>query len=236
MNSTDTSMEALDRIYACYDALAKGFTTACTRGCSLCCTRDVTITSLEGRYLIRHVQKMGAQDLLSSLDESAHPGSAGKIITTNAFARLCFSGKDLPEDAPRSAHGPCKLLSSRECPIYEARPFGCRCFFSTQPCEKEGCAVVDPYLLTLNTVFLQFIEHVDAGGFSGRLEPVLVALTRAAPSPTTSNTPLDHLTANHPIAGLLIPPEHRSGMKPIVADLARIVRETSGIGSSALKR
>ncbi|MBW2108443.1 MAG: hypothetical protein JRI36_07260 [Deltaproteobacteria bacterium] len=237
MNFADAPMEALDRIYACYDALAKDFTTACTRGCSLCCTQDVTLTSLEGRYLLRHILKNGREDLLLSFHDNPALETAGRVVTTNEFAQLCFSGKDLSEDGIPSARQPCKLLSHGQCAVYEARPFGCRCFFSTRPCEKEACAVVDPFLLTLNTVFLQFIEHIDRGGFFGKLEHVVVALERRIPyTAAGGGTWPPALPTNCSIPGLLIPPEHRSRMEPIVSNLVQIASGIIRTGHANPKR
>jgi hypothetical protein len=144
-------------------------------------------------------------------------------MTTNDFALFCLKGEDVPEEDNYDSGLPCRFLSKNECVVYDARPFGCRCFFSTQACKTEPMAVVEPFLVTVNTVFLQFIEHIDRGGFFGNLNDVLALLVPG----NRNNLPNDpvHLSPlprNRTIPGLLIPPEHQERMGPILRDLRKI--------------
>ena len=83
--------------------------------------------------------------------------------------------------------------------------------------------MVEPFLLTVNTVCLQFIEHLDQGGFFGNLNDVLAFLIsdekRRLPAAMSGR---HGLSPNKPIPGLLIPPEHRQRMQPFLLDLERI--------------
>lgn len=197
---------------------------ACRRGCATCCTQNVTMTTLEGHRLIEYLGLHDQDALCSVVPGAPHAERYIPAITTNEFAFYCFKGEDPPEEQNASIGMPCRFLSNNECVVYDARPFGCRCFFSTQPCEKEACAVVDPFLITVNTVFLQFIEHMDTEGFFGNLNDVLAFLT-STDQHGSPKAPIcrQGLSRNKTIPGLLIPPEHKDRMEPILMDLKRIV-------------
>ena len=190
----------------------------------MCCTQHVTMTTLEGRLIMRHLA-VTAQKVpsLAAAPATLQSQRYSPPITTNAFALLCFKGEDPPEEQNGQSGMPCRFLSDNECIIYDARPFGCRCFFSTQPCKKEACAVVEPFLLTVNTVFLQFIEHTDRGGFFGNLNDVL-AFLKSAHQHGCQNSSIrsQRLSGNKPIPGLLVPPEHHKRMEPFLVELKKI--------------
>jgi Fe-S-cluster containining protein len=181
------------------------------------------MTTLEGRLIMQSLDRIHRRNLLHAVGTTVGHHRNQRVITTNAFARLCFNGKEAPDEQHHGGGKVCQFLYKNECIIYDARPFGCRCFFSLQPCEKEACAVVEPFLVTMNTVFQQFIEHVDRGGFFGNLNRVLAHLATVDKKPLPKhlrNGP--GLSRNEPIPGLLVPPEHRERAQPIVKDLQRI--------------
>lgn len=67
---------------------------------------------------------------------------------------------------------------------------------------------------------LQVIEHIDARGFSGNLTDIVVLMARAenrfayeANALAISDKPL---VSNRPIKVLMIPPEHRNKIQPIL--------------------
>jgi Fe-S-cluster containining protein len=181
------------------------------------------MTTLEGRGIIDYLSLNDEQALLSLARGTQHSEWYRPIITTNDFALFCLKGEDPPEEQNDYSGVACRFLLKKECVIYNARPFGCRCFFSTQACETEPCAVVDPFLFTVNTVFLQFIEHIDTGGFFGNLNDVLALLASGDRNNLTNNSVhLSTLRRNRTIPGLLIPPEHQERMGPILRDLKRI--------------
>ena len=78
----------------------------------------------------------------------------------------------------------------------------------------------------MNTVFLQTIEHLDVRGCSGNLTDVLeVLLTddiRAAYDKGTLNCKNTGLISNQPLTALMIPPEHRTQIQPILHKLRQI--------------
>jgi Fe-S-cluster containining protein len=220
---TKPRLQALSRIYERYEAFSKDLKMACQRGCSRCCTQNVTMTTLEGRRIMQHPKVTNQKALLPASGANLHSVRYSPTITTNGFALLCFRGEDPPEEQNVYTGTACRFLSDNECMIYDSRPFGCRCFFSTQACTAQDCAVIDPFLLTVNTVFLQFIEHMDTGGFFGNLNDVLGFLTSEDRHEST-NVPIQGrgLAQNKIIPGFLIPQEHQERMEPILMDLKRI--------------
>ncbi len=142
------------------------------------------------------------------------------IITTNKIADLCIQGKELPDEEIDSSWGRCPLLINDECPIYTARPFGCRCFVSKHSCSEKGYAKVDEFILSVNNIFLQYIEHIDSQGCSGNLLDVLLYFESSEGRQNyrdgVSNCAENNLVSNRSIPALMIPPEHRLKIQPIL--------------------
>jgi len=233
----------LHDIYRLYEDFSKGITTACKRGCATCCTQDVTATTLEGYYILRHLAVSEKMDLLDAVHRTAEKRRFQPTLSINELAALCSRGEEPPEEHINGSPVACPFLYHDECLIYERRPFGCRCFFSVTPCKDEACAVVDPFLVTANTVFLQFIEHVDARGLSGNMSDVILFLEPEARRLRYENEGAFHgpkdrraghdsycfgqLVQNRPIPVLLVPPEHQEQLQPLLEELEKIgVRHT----------
>ena len=111
-----------------------------------------------------------------------------------------------------------------ECPIYMVRPFNCRCMVSKTNCIDK--AEMDPFVLTVNNVFLQYIEHIDQQGFSGNFTDVLLFMEsednrKSYGMKDLTNTG-EELIKNLPMALLLVPPEHKNKIKPIINSLQTI--------------
>ncbi len=85
---------------------------------------------------------------------------------------------------------------------------------------------MDDFVLSVNTVFLQTIEHVDAGGCSGNLVDVLRAMSVEQNREAYRNDILhctgNGLIANQPLEVLMIPPEHRTQIEPILQELRQV--------------
>lgn len=212
-------LHVLEQIYALYDDLIKNRTLACRVGCDLCCTRNVTLTSLEAGLIIRHLEKSGQEGLLTSLQNSGDLPRFRPLTTTNTLAHLCWNGQAPPEEAYDPAWRPCPLLTDSRCPIYTARPFACRCMVSTSVCQKGGQAEMDDYLLAFNTVFMQFIEHADAAGHTGNLIDMLTMPSARRREACRRSEP--GFVANRPIEMLLLPPEYQSRGQDIVSKLTK---------------
>jgi len=219
---TASRLNALAAIYQLYDDFAAGLNLACRRGCAHCCTLNVTVTSLEARYILDQLAHTNRSALLEQLAGTERNRHLRPQVTTNAMARLCAEGKPLPEDDNNPAWGRCPFLTEEICPLYTARPFGCRCLVSTANCSTSDFATIDRFTLTVNTVFLQCIEHLDAGGLSGNLAIMLKHLDdviRQGPRP--HGKPPPELISNNPLTILMIPPEHRDKIAPWLEKLRK---------------
>ena len=166
-------LAALERIYSIYDEFAATLNLACEKSCTHCCTMNVTLTTLEGYKIFEPLNSDGKLDLLGRLAETAGARGFRPLITTNRLAELCAAGANPPEEDIGTTWGDCPLLENALCSIYDLRPFGCRCFVSRQKCAATGYADIDAFTASVNTVFLQVIEHLDAGGCTGNLIDVL---------------------------------------------------------------
>jgi len=214
----DLKFKLLDRMYRLYDDIIAPHELACRKFCADCCTRHVTLTTLEGYGIVRHLLLHDQMAFLEKLKKDLSLPRFQPRTTTNRIAQLCAAGKDIPDEEINSDWGVCPLLADNLCRIYADRPFGCRCLISSKKCAETGCAEVDDFLLSVNTLFLQYIEHIDRKGCSGNLTDVLLRLEseKNRQAYESGDLPESGLIGNRPIQFLFIPPEHRDRMKPIL--------------------
>lgn len=227
MPSFEQKSTALNRIYEIYEKFAATLETACEKYCADCCTCNVTLTTVEAYPIVMHSRERGEQDLLHQPEAMAGRMRFQPRITTNRLAELCTQGIDIPEEECDPSWGRCPFLLENACRIYPIRPFGCRCLLSSKKCRSTGYAEVTPFVLTVNTVFLQVIEHLDHNGLSGNLtelvgwlavEPNLQAYQTGELSSAAAG-----LIMNRPLACLMIPEEHRRGIAGLLAELREVV-------------
>jgi Fe-S-cluster containining protein len=221
-------IDRLNHIYQLYDRIMKSETLACGPGCAGCCTCNVTLTSLEARWMTDRLSSLRRKTLLETI---THRFPAKRYIpkmSANRFARLCMEDADLPEEENDPAWGNCPLLENDLCRVYDGRPFGCRAMVSETDCRNTGSAQMPPWILTVNNVFLQAIEHLDQEGYSGNLSDMLLLALSGREIPHQDKQ-YPHLkdkslfVKNEPITGLMIPPEHREQMAPIVRNLSDLI-------------
>ena len=219
-------LKALGRIYKIYGGLATTLDLACKKTCDHCCTFDVTITTLEGYHMIKSLPSALASDLMTKANSNPDTNRFQPALTTNQLAALCAAGGEPSDEVEAVADDRCFLLADRLCSIYELRPFGCRCLISRRNCGETGYADIEDFVLSVNTVFLQTIEHVDANGCTGNLVDVLevFSLNDNLASYENGNLSCENtgLIPNHPLNILMIPPEHRIRMEPILQKLRSI--------------
>lgn len=218
-----SKLTALDKIYTLYDQFAASLDLACKKYCSHCCTTSVTLTTMEGYKIIGALDSIAGWDL--KIRHAAVQKHFKPKITTNRLASLCADGIEPPQEEFSESRS-CPFLTEKQCPIYAVRPFGCRCLVSRHDCGKEGYAEMDDFVLSVNTLFLQTIEHLDAGGCCGNLLDVLIVMAssenRQAYEEHRLECAASGLIPNEPLKVLMIPPEHRTKMESILQSLRNI--------------
>ena len=219
-------LAALEHLYTVYDRFCRSLhDLACHKFCDACCSRHVTLTTLEGLYLLQGLEARPREYCLAALARGAGKALFRPRYTTNQIAALCRDGGEPPEDAVDHDGSRCPLLAEAACGLYRLRPFGCRCMVSRHPCGEQGYADVDDWVLTVNTVFLQTIEHIDRPGCFGNLQDVLRALgsEEGRRAYREGQPPRDApgLLPNHPAPLLMVPPVHRERLQPILAEMQR---------------
>ena len=173
VSPTGNSVAMLEKIYKAYESWTGQYQFACCRGCTACCTQSVTMTTLEGEQIIEYLRENGKLDRLDSMLAASRP-TVRPVQTTNQFAADCLAQEKLLPEEGEWDFTPCVFLARDLCTIYPVRPFGCRSFSSTVNCDVHGCAEAPPVLITVNTVVLQIIEHLNSGGgFWGNMTDIL---------------------------------------------------------------
>ena len=222
----NTKLTILDRLDEIHDQFIGQFDLACEKYCAHCCTANVTMTTLEGMRIYNALEKSGRLHLLKTIIQDTHPNRFMPQVSINRMADICAKGEDPPEETLDPDAGPCPLLEDAACPLYAVRPYGCRCMVSYTNCGQSGMADMDPFILTVNDVFLQHLEHVDAQGYTGNTAEVMRFLAseenRAAYAEGRLGPPPDGLVANQPLFVLMIPPEHRERIQPILKQIRSI--------------
>jgi Fe-S-cluster containining protein len=219
----EKKLEALNRVYKIYDAYSATLDLACKARCAHCCTTNVTMTTLEGYKIIYDLAAAGRHEIIDSLKGIEAKERFKPQLTTNRMAELCAADAKVPEEDTAGEWQDCSLLDDSLCSIYDLRPFGCRCFVSRQNCGETGYADMDDFTASVNTVFLQVIEHLDAEGCSGNLTDVLQFMAsedkRRAYQKGGVNCEKNGLIVNWELKVLMIPPEHREKIEPILQQL-----------------
>ena len=153
---------------------AASYTSVCCRGCSACCTQNVTITALEGENILTYIRENGKEVWLAEKLRQTPP-SCRPRMTTNEFAHICLSGREA-DPGESDALLPCPFLEVDVCGIYPVRPFSCRCFISEIRCSASQPAQVQECYLSASTAMMQLIEHLGQKEYWGNMQDVLLAL------------------------------------------------------------
>jgi hypothetical protein len=216
----DPRIDTLKRVYEYYDRLTADTMVACRKFCALCCTANVTMTSLEGNLIVSHLESQALEDLSLRVQGAEERIRFKPQTTANRMAALCMEGAPMPDETAPEKPGVCPLLEASACSIYRYRPFGCRSMLSIESCNGVGFARMDHLILSINTVFLQFIEHLDTDGVTGNLTDVLQFELSTAEAGSAGVRTI--MVANQPVKRLMIPPEHQECIYHVVQELNRI--------------
>lgn len=222
----NAKLTLLERMLDIYDRFVSEFDLACEKYCAHCCTANVTMTTLEGYRIISHLEKRGEMRCLETIARQSHPDRFVPRVSINRMADICARDGDPPEEHLNPDAGPCPVLAGDACSLYAVRPFGCRCMVSARNCGETGFADMDPFILTVNDVFLQYLEHIDAQGYTGNFADVMQFLASAENRQNYNAARLGAapagLLANQPVFVLMIPPEHRQRIQPWLTQIRSI--------------
>lgn len=219
-------LAVLDRIYDIYDSFCTSLDVACEKACVHCCTTNVSLTTLEAYRIVDHLAEAGKLDIVAKLQEMTAIPRYQPQISTNRLAELYAAEARVPEEEIVATSSECPLLADNLCAVYKVRPFGCRCFVSRKNCAETGYADIEDFTAAVNIVFLQTIEHLDADGCSGNLIDVLQLMASEENRQAYTNGELkcenNGLIVNWSLKVLMIPPEYRTKMEPILRQLRQI--------------
>lgn len=224
-------LTTLKKWFGLYDDFMADIGLACGKGCASCCTCNVTGTTLEGLWIYNHLEADGSLKALKAKLSTAPVRRYQPAITLNQMVALCLNDLEIPEETNDPDAGPCLWLEDDLCPLYEQRPFACRAMCSLENCTQSGEAQMPPLVLSANNVMMQFIEALDRPGGSGNIADVLQFLTlkenRQAYTNGTLSVFSDPLKPNLAFEVLMIPPEHRQDMEPLVKALQQVAKATA---------
>jgi Fe-S-cluster containining protein len=228
MNPTTYPLQLLESLYEVYDTFAGELDIACTKGCAVCCTRNVTLTSLEAALLIKQLDIEMPGRWQALLSAAAELPRFKPEITINQLAELCINDESIPEEEVDPLVGPCPLLMDDTCIAYEARPLACRAMISTTVCSAGESAEMPEFVLTANNVFLQYLEAADSRGVSGNLIDVLLYFHKSDDAMDIRRfvqNKSKRVLANRAMPALMIPPEHRRRMTPLLEKIQAVFQK-----------
>jgi len=217
----------LRHVYDVYEDWARQFSLACIKGCASCCTQSVTMTTLEGGVITSYLKRRGRLPELESALVKTNPVAA-PARTTNQFAKDCLSRKEPDSADPEPWNlSPCIFLRESCCSIYPVRPFGCRSFGSTSPCAENGAAEMPSLMITINTVAMQIIEHLDSeAGRWGNMMEILKDLIGCRATESEDRPPL--CQAN---PGFLVEPAEEDAVHAFLDSLSKPSSKEKAQGS-----
>ena len=224
-------INALEAIYDFFDQFLKGTPLACKKGCSICCTTNVSMTTLEAQHII--ASGLLNDDLISRIKDAASRPHFVPSTTINTSAAMCLSENEMPEESSPITFDPCPLLTSQGlCPIYEARPFSCRAMSSETLCTQGGEAYMAPFLVTVNLALYQILEHIDQAGWYGNMLDVLTLVLddEHEDRGKTAAAMKGKVKTNRPLPCFIVPPDEVMRFKSFMRRLSK--KQIGGSGET----
>lgn len=213
------------------------FDLACAKGCALCCTTNVTITTMEGLRIVRYWVENQLPLPLPELTAASRQPRFQPVTTINQLAACCLQGEQPPEDEADPNVGPCPLLREEQCTIYEVRPFGCRAMVSRAHCVDENAARMPDPVLSANNLVLQYIEAIDIPGVTGNMVDLLLlfndAAFRNAYEKGRGVAPAQKMADNISIPAVMIDPAHRRYLEPLLMEIRKLFKSPFCRGPNA---
>lgn len=166
--------QILKAIYTIFADWSAGEGIACEKGCAACCTRNVTMTALEGEIILRFINEEKMERWFAEKIRANRPQHRPKM-STNDFARACLQGREV-DFGEVCNQEPCPFLEENICLIYPARPFSCRMMISETTCTADRPALLPDHYFAASTAVAQIIEHLGQKEYWGNMLDVLPAL------------------------------------------------------------
>lgn len=219
-----TLLKAINQIF---DDFIADQAMACHKACAVCCTCNVTLSTLEGFLIVDQLTKQQRDDLFDRLRPFRAKGRFQPSISINQMAQMCLKGIDIPEESADPEKGDCPLLEEDICPIYSLRPFACRSMLSTIVCSRGGEARIPPFVITVSQTIMQYLEAIDTPGYSGNFIDILLFLSDPTHQGAYRSEQLPPapagLTTNMDLPVLMIPPEHRKRIAPLLQKIEQAI-------------
>lgn len=224
-------------LFEIYEQETANLSYACKKGCSTCCTQSVTVTATEGQMIIEFLKE---QDRIEELHEILKQNETRYIPahTPNRIAALYHEKKEVKGDDWDLT--PCCFLDNNCCSIYPVRPFACRCFGSTVQCDLNHSAEQPSWLITLNTVMMQVVEHVGQGEYWGNMMDILLELSsqsryigrqwQGEGANKVDRARFRLLTAE-PVSNFIVPPEDEEKISQLLKQISgtEVYKNTIGV-------
>lgn len=227
----ENRIELLKLIYRRYDEFMDGYQLYCRRQCVLCCTRNVTMSSLEALFMLRSWEAAEEKTWVAKVRQAVKEPRLLPVTTLNQFADLCARDAPIPKGGEYVETRACPFLRDDLCTIYDSRPFGCRAMVSRIHCGVHQQADMPEFVLTVNNVLMQYIEALDVNRFSGNMIDVLLMMSnplqRRSYEADLPMHPTASLLINKPISVLMVPPEHQQRVQPLLQALVKAQHKVS---------
>lgn len=210
------------KIYELHDALTQKWAIVCKKNCSDCCTDHVLITGLEGILILEYIKSQNLQALLNNIHTIPSNKRFHPKTTINQEAWLASNDKPIPQPEDAPVHT-CPFLTNHQCSIYPVRPMSCRTMVSSIICKQTGQATMSSFQMSVATLFYQFIEMLDAGGYYGNYLNILEMLTNPPETRSIQLALIESLLLkNQRIHQIMMPPEHQEEIIPIMDAIQKV--------------
>lgn len=227
----------LKEIYNQHDRFIADYQLYCRPQCALCCTRNVTISTIEALFMIRHWEAGGNETWVAKVRQAVKEPRLLPVTTLNQFAELCARDNPIPEGCEHMSTQACPFLHDDLCTVYQSRPFGCRAMVSRTHCADHQQADMPDFVLTVNNVLMQYIEALDVNRYTSNMMDVLLlmsnSLQRRSYEADLPMHPTASLLVNRPISVLMVPPEHQRRVQPLIQALLKAQQQVVSNGKNA---
>lgn len=215
----------LKTLYEIHDSYSRKLDNACKTGCSDCCTRNVTMTTLEAGFILDQLDPSRTESMLDCFRKDAHHLRYRPGLTINHLAKMCMEDGEIPEEAIDPLWHPCPLLVHDICIIYPLRPLACRNMVSAVPCRQTGEAKMQEIFLSAANLFLQVVEHLDHGGYFGNICDVLLMMEKETNGSRGLFPDPPHLLKNRKAPVFLISPDHQKVLGDLIRKIAPLLQD-----------